>query len=114
MPTDYARTRHAAQSRLDKAVAMAAWCWDHDVPADALFDATPDQIAALARTVGHNPPRTGSTDTHELVCALVLVREARAAAHPDDPAAQRAHTPTCTCPGVTPGALPTPRRRSAP
>ena len=99
--TDYANTTYAAQNRLAKAKTIAVWCWANGVTAEHLTYATDTEWAKVAR---HATGRPASDQTRELVHALVLLKEAWAAAHPTHPDARRTTRPSADVAALTPGA----------
>jgi hypothetical protein len=84
--TDYAHTVQAARNRLDKAHRLARWAWTQGLTAEQVDLLTDQQWAALARRA---IDRQASDATRGIVHALLVVKEAWAAANPGHQDAQR-------------------------
>ncbi|GEM_PF-444778 len=86
---DFAHTDRAEKNRRDKALALARFVWDHGVTGAELLAMSDEVRRRLARAADAHPPRTMETWT--LVASLLDEKDAWARAHPDHPAARRAH-----------------------
>ena len=84
---DWKNNPNAARNRLDKAKAIAAWCWNQGLTWEHLEYSTDTEWSRIAR---HAVSRTASDQTRLLVQSHLLIKEAWAAANPDHPQAARA------------------------
>ena len=84
--TDFAKTPQAAQNRLWKAKRIAEWCWHNGVTSEAIDYAADAEWAKLCKLAVKRP---ASDQTRRLVEALLVHKEAWAAAFPHDPDAKR-------------------------
>lgn len=78
---DYAHNPHAAASRYAKAQQIARWLWAQGVTSHHLDLWTDEEWGRVCRQAVR---RSASDDTRRVVLALLVVKEAWAAAHPGD------------------------------
>jgi hypothetical protein len=83
---DFGHTRQAARNRYVKAQEIARWLWEAGVTAEQLDRWTDGE---WGRTSHLAVGRSASDDTRLVVYGMMIVKQAWAAAHPDEPAARR-------------------------